>query len=131
VKGNQAATVTGSRSLQFWAAADAQREQLTLGILRDRGFATLAEAPVTLRLAAQGAAQAQIVRDSAFARLVESGGPLSGSDRERGAHKVWAAASDRLLRHVQVVGLERVAPAVPTLNDYMAHRAGRTGGDAA
>jgi hypothetical protein len=127
VRGNRAAVITGSRSVKFWQAAEVQREQLTLGILRDRGFASLADAPVALRLAAQGAAQAQIVRDSAFARLVECGGPLSGSDRERGAHKIWAAACDRLLRHVQTLGYERVPPALPTLADYMA----QSGGDAA
>lgn len=114
VRGNRAAVITGTRSARFWAAAEAQREQLTVGILRDHGFENLAEAPVALRLAAQGAAQAEIIRDSAFARLVECGGPLSGSDRERGAHRVWAAACDRLLRHIQVLGLARRSRTLPS-----------------
>lgn len=117
-RGNRAAVVTGSRSIKFWNAAEAQRDELTAGILADRGY-RIDDAPVSLRLAAQGAAQAQIVRDAAFARMIEAGGPLSGSDRERGAHKIWAAASDRLLRHVQTIGYDRAEPKLPSISEYL------------
>ena len=118
-RGNRAAVVTGARSVQFWQEAEAALDEMASSILADRGFA-YADAPVALRLAARGAAQAAIVRDAAYTRMVESGGPLSGSDRERGAHKIWAAASDRVLRHTQAIGYERKATDLPTITDYLA-----------
>ena len=120
-RGNRAAVVTGSRSVQFWQAAEAALEEMTVAILADRGCA-YADAPVALRLAARGAAQAVLIREAAFARMTESGGPLSGSDRERGAHKIWAAASDRVLRHTQAIGYERKTTELPTIASYLASK---------
>lgn len=118
-RGNTAAVVTGARSLQFWAAAEAHRQAIRAGILADKGFAREQDAPVALRLAADGAAQAQLVRDSAFARMIEDGGPLSGTGRERGPHKIFATNSDRVLRHVQAIGFDRVAQTTQTLEQVM------------
>ncbi|MEO7189494.1 MAG: hypothetical protein ABI051_00410 [Vicinamibacterales bacterium] len=112
-RGNRAAQITGARSVQFWEAADSLRRDLAAGILHDRGY-SFDDAPVALRLTALGLAEAQIVRDSAFARMVELGGPLTGKDRERGAHRVWSQASDRVLRHTSAIGFERAAPRVKT-----------------
>ncbi len=78
-------------------------------MLTDRGH-TDEDAPRALRLAAEGIAQAVLVRNSAFARMVEGGGPLSSSGRERRAFAVWTAALDRLERHLRLVGIERTAP---------------------
>jgi hypothetical protein len=122
--GNGAALVTGATSVAFWTEAEAALEATAAGILADRGHGALDAAPVALRLAARGAAQAALVRDAAYRRMLESGGPLSGSDRERGAHRVWAAASDRLLRHAQAIGFARVAQPAASPLDYIAGKVG-------
>ncbi|MCX6539599.1 MAG: hypothetical protein NT151_11810 [Acidobacteria bacterium] len=105
--GNTAAMVVGDRSAQFWRAQDATRREIVGAVIADSGH-TPDDAPRALQIAAEGIAQAALVRDAAFDRMVESGGPLTSKDRGRRSLTVWLAASDRLLRHLQVVGLRRV-----------------------
>jgi hypothetical protein len=78
------------------------------------------DAPTALLEAADGAAQALLIRNSAFLRLVESGGPTTLHDRRRTALDVWERASDRALRHLQVIGFERAPRRVPTLAEALA-----------
>jgi len=108
MSGNRAAMIVGDRSVQFWQACEGTRRDIVTAVLQDSGH-TLADAPRALRLAAEGIAQAALVRDAAFDRMVETGGPLTSRDRGRRSLTVWLAASDRLLRHLQVIGLERQA----------------------
>jgi hypothetical protein len=104
------ALVTGEHSALFWVGAEAVRQELTCKLLRDRGVAD--DPPTALLEAANGAAQALIIRDSAFRRLVESGGPTTLHDRRRTALDVWESASDRALKHLQVIGFDRQQKAI-------------------
>lgn len=54
-----------------------------------------------------------------FDRMVESGGSLTSRDRGRRSLTVWLAASDRLLRHLQVIGLRRLPRPVEAPLDYI------------
>src|SRR2546422_296730 len=105
-RGNRAAFVTGSRSAQFWTAHGAAIRDIVRDVIEDAGYTT-DDAPRALRLAADGAAQAALLRDSAFVRVVESGGPMTASGRTRRAFAVWTTATDRLERHLRLVGLKR------------------------
>ncbi len=118
VRGNQAATITGARSIAFWREAEAAKYELAAAVCRDLGHAGLEDAPVTVRQTALGLAQAAIVRDSAWQRLIENGGPLTGKDRERGAHRIWAGNADRVLRHTSTLGLERKLPPALSPTEY-------------
>lgn len=75
-------------------------------MLADAGH-TPQTATATLRMAAESLSQAVLVRDSAFERLAESGGPLSASGRARRAFTAWLQATDRVERHLRLLGLER------------------------
>jgi len=111
--------VVGHRSAEFWSEHEAQRRSLQRAIVTDAGH-TLEDAPKTLQIAADGLSQAVLVRDSAYARMVESGGPLTSKGRTRRAFSVWCAALDRVERHVRVLGLRRVPKPVKTLEEVMA-----------
>ncbi len=115
--GNRAALVVGERSAAFWAAQESTRRDIVEAVLQDSGH-TADDAPRALCIAAEGIAQAAIVRDSAFDRMVESGGPLTSKGRGRRCLTAWLAASDRLLRHLQAVGFKRVPRAIGTIEDY-------------
>jgi hypothetical protein len=104
-KGNRAAVVTGGRSTAFWAAQEAHRRAIVAEVLRDHGQA--GEPSYALRASADGLAQSTILRDSAFERLLEMGGPLTENDRHRSAFPVWQACSASVERHARLLGLER------------------------
>jgi hypothetical protein len=104
--GNKAALIVGDRSAAFWNDVDALKRDIARQLVSDAGF-TDDDAPEALRRVADGLAQAVLVRDSAFQRLVESGGPLTSSGRARRAFAVWVAACDRVERHAKVLGLQR------------------------
>jgi hypothetical protein len=106
IRGNVAALVTGERSRQFWLAAERERRATRAALLRQRGYASAQDAPPALVAVADGAAQALLVRDGCFNRLVESGGPTTTKDRHRAVLRAWEAASDRALKHLQAIGLE-------------------------
>ena len=105
--GNVAAVVVGERSAAFWAAHEAARRETRRAVIEDAGYHEH-DAPEALQLAADGIGQARLLRDSAFLRVVESGGPMTAKGRARRAFTVWLAASDRLERYLRLVGLARV-----------------------
>ncbi len=117
--GNRAALVTGERSRQFWEAADAERRAKRAALLRQRGFASEADAPPALVAVADGCAQAVILRDATFNRVIELGGPTTTHDRRRDVLKVWENASDRALRHLQAVGLETQERDAMSIEQYI------------
>jgi hypothetical protein len=92
----------------FWQAHENARREIRQDVLADVGY-TEAEAPRTLGIAVESIAQATLIRDSAYIRLVEAGGPLASSGRVRRAFVVWSAAVDRLERHLRLVGVQRRA----------------------
>ena len=103
VPGNKAALVVGARSVAFWKEHAAARREIRRAVLEDAGYAADADAPRALHLLADGLAQAALVRDSAFLRMVEAGGPLTGSDRVRRVHGVWLSSLDRVLNAVRAL----------------------------
>ncbi len=105
--GNRAALMVGQHSTAFWAQQAEARREMAVAIITDAGY-TAADVPRALQLAADGIAQASLLRDSAFLRVVESGGPLTSTGRTRRAFAVWMAAADRLEKNLGLVGLRRV-----------------------
>jgi hypothetical protein len=98
----------GEHAGTFWREQAEARQAIEQAIIRDAGHGD-DDAPEALRLAAASIAQAALVQQSAFARLVESGGPLTARGRTRKAFSVWQAASDRLERGLRLVGTSRKA----------------------
>src|ERR1700676_1395472 len=89
--GNKAALVTGAHSAAFWRAQEEARREIVRAVVEDAGHAP-DDAPRALRLAADGIAQAVLLRDAAFQRVVESGGPMTSAGRVRRAYQVWLTA---------------------------------------
>ena len=126
------ALVTGKRSELFWKAAAEAQSDIVRAVLRDKG-STIEDAPETLRREAEGLAQAVLLRDSAFLRVVESGGPLSSSDRARRAFQVWSVCDGRVERHVRTIGTDRVPSGALNVkgmspDEYIAAQRQREGG---
>ncbi len=107
-RGNQLSVITGSRSRQFWIAAESQRREMRMALLRQRGYDREVDAPPALVAVADGCAQALLVRDGSFNRLIEQGGPTTLRGRHRAVLTTWQMASDRALKHLQAIGLQRV-----------------------
>ena len=63
------------------------------------------------------------LRDSAYVRIVESGGPLTSNGRTRRAYGVWLSASDRVERHLRLISLEQVPKLASSLPQYLKQRA--------
>ncbi len=101
------AVVTASRSIVFWEQQAAYRQQVADDVIADAGIRPGDPVPRALALAADGIAQASIIRDSAFARMVEEAGPLTLHGRQRRAFLVWTAATDRVEKYLRLVGLSR------------------------
>lgn len=104
-RGNLAAAVVGEHSQVFWNEQNATVDGEIERIVRGLGHSATT-APETLLVAARGLAQAGIVRDAAFARMTELGGPLSAAGRPRRAFDVWLAASERVDRTLRVLGVD-------------------------
>lgn len=98
---------TGQRSAIAQAATEAVRSEISAAVLRDAGY-TEQDAPEALRRVADGLAQSVLVRDSAFARVAEAGGPLTSSDRARRAFDVWLRTAQAVERMARTIGLRRV-----------------------
>ncbi len=116
--GNQTALVAGHRSAAFWKAQAAALRELEDAVLSDAGHSR-ESAPEALKQAASGLAQAVTIRDSAFSRVSESGGPLTSAGRTRRALVVWVQACDRVERHLRLVGLKREPKLAPTLDEVL------------
>jgi hypothetical protein len=112
------ALVVGQGSLTFWCEHEEARCEIREAVLRDAGH-TVADAPRALLIAAESIAQATLIRDSAYTRLAEAGGPLAASGRVRRAFRVWESAVDRVERHVRLVGLRSAPRRVPSLDEVM------------
>jgi hypothetical protein len=117
-KGNACALVAGERSVAFWAALASVRAKIEASVIRDQGH-TPDDAPAALRFAADSIAQARLIQLSAFERMKAGGGPLSSADRPRRSFLVWQAATDRLERHLRLVGLRRVPKEPESLASYL------------
>lgn len=110
----------GQHSQTFWDAQDDARRELRAAIIADAGHST-DDAPRALSLAAESIAQATLVRDAAFARIIEAGGPLTSRGRTRRAFSVWLTSLDRLERNLRLVGLRRIPKPVDPLQAVRDH----------
>lgn len=119
LRNNGLALFIGVTSVAFWQQHAAARREIAEAIIRDAGFAE-DDAPRALQIAADGVAQAKIVRDASYIYMAEAGGPFSSSGKARRVFAVWVAAMDRLERQLRLVGLERKTRPVPSVTEIMA-----------
>jgi hypothetical protein len=112
------ALLTGERSVVRWKAQSDAVRTIADAVVQDAGHAP-PDAPQTLQAAASGLAQALLIRDSAFERISEAGGPLTSAGRGRRAFVVWLAASQRVSELVRLLGVRRVPKPAPSLQDYL------------
>jgi hypothetical protein len=108
--------------MTFWAAVDGARNDIRRALISDQGLTEI-DAPRALLAIADGFAQATFIRDSAFQRITEAGGPLTSADRGRRAFAVWESASASVERHARLLGLKRVAKPVADPLAYVEGRA--------
>jgi hypothetical protein len=106
--GNRTAVVVGQFSERFWAAEADARQAIRAAVVSAKGH-TECDAPPMLACTAESVAQSVLIRDSAYQRIAESGGPLASSGRVRRSFAVWCAAVDTLERATRLLGLERTA----------------------
>lgn len=122
------ALVVGNRGAAFWRQHEEARQEIRKAIIADQGLSET-DAPRALQLAAESIAQAVLVRDSAYTRLVEAGGPLSSSGRTRRCFTVWAMSVDRVERHLKLVGLKKTPKGVATSFAEALRAAPKVGGE--
>jgi hypothetical protein len=115
--GNRASLLIGAKSARFWNAASEARRELRESVIADAGH-SLDDAPKALQIASDGLAQATLVRDSAFARLVESGGPFTVHGRARQVFTAWLSACERVDRSLRLLGLKRT-PKEQDVHDWL------------
>lgn len=104
--GNTASVVVGQHGRRFWDSVSGAIAAHSAAILADLGH-TPDSAPIALETAVRGLAQASALRDSAFERVAEAGGPSTLRGRQRAAFRIWVEASDRVAAHLRLVGLAR------------------------
>jgi hypothetical protein len=112
------ALATNEHSELFRKATEAARHEIAGAVLRDQGHDE-ESAPEVLRHAAAGFAQSVLLRDSAFARVAEAGGPMTSGDRTRRAFEVWVKAATAAERLARVIGLQRVPKPAASPIDYI------------
>jgi len=110
---NPAGRVVGHRGAQFWAEHERLYRDTCEEIAADLGHDSYQDAPAAARAGISGLAQAVIIRDSAYRRVLEDGGPLSAKGRTRRAATVQERYDRRAESWARLLGLKRVpAPAV-------------------
>jgi hypothetical protein len=105
------ALVVGSQSAVFWREHEGAVKRITDAVIRDAGYAE-DDAPEALRIAATSLARAALIDESAYLRMVESGGPIAASGRTRRAFTVWLQAVDRIATLSRLLGLRRTSRAM-------------------
>jgi len=91
-------------------------------ILTDGGDAD--DPTFTRESTARQLARVEFLLDSTFEQLVATGGPFSSRGRIRAVHTALMQLADRHLALVRLLGLERRARPVETLQDYLARQYG-------
>lgn len=104
---NPAGLVVGHRGRHFWREHDRMYRGTCEEIAVDLGHDSYDDAPAAARAAISGLAQAVLVRDSAYRRVVEDGGPLSSKGRVRRAAKVQQDYDRRAESWARQLGLKR------------------------
>jgi hypothetical protein len=99
---------SGEASAQWWAAAAGAVEERAAGALADKGHPNAQDAPAVMRQAALAWARAEVLAESCWWRVAESGGPLASSGKVRAAFKAWQSADARCESWARLLGLQRV-----------------------
>lgn len=115
VAGNTARVTTGERSAAQWSALEllkadvVRRVRADLGVLND-------DAAQTLAGVVDAYAEAHLLRASMFVRLVEQGGPVTAKGKQRALYAAYTRALEQEVKLAQLLGLERKARALGTLD---------------
>lgn len=120
IPGNLTATKSGAKSLAFWSAAAPAVHQLAAEVLADQGHADVGSAPAVMRKAALALARAEVLAESCWWRVAESGGPLASSGKVRASFAAWQAADKRAESWARLLGVQRVPRAPESLETYLA-----------
>lgn len=114
--GNSCALKVGEHSAAFWAGAQAAQHEIMTAVLRDLGHGDEASAPAAVTAVVRNLAQGVLLRDAAFSKIVEQGGPQTEpTSRARAALRIWAESADKVLAAAKVIGLARVPKPAPSL----------------
>jgi hypothetical protein len=104
-RGNLVALKTGERSRQQFDLQATERRDLSDAILKQLGHTDMSAAPETLKRFVDGTTQAVLLRDSAFLRVIESGGAITSNGRQRAAYAVWLKARNAAAADLETLGL--------------------------
>jgi hypothetical protein len=113
--GGHAKTLAGS-ALLLEQLGPVKRE-IVARVVTDRGLD--ADAPETLAGVIDGYAEARLLRQAMWVRLIESGGPVTGKGKKRALFDAYCSALDRETKLAQVIGLDRRARPVVDGVEYL------------
>lgn len=103
MRGNRAASITGHHGAAWRREHEAEIRAMADEIARDYGYRSFDAAPLTFRIVARGLARTTKVEDTAYWRMMEIGGPVADSGKERRAYRVWADTNSDLARDLKGV----------------------------
>jgi hypothetical protein len=126
VAGNVAPGTTLARSVGFWSAVADVKAQLVARVQSDIGNAS--DPAETMIGLIDGYAEARLFRQAMGVRLVELGGPVTAKGKARALYSAYLGALDREMRLAQLLGLERRARKVASLEDVLAAHEESNGG---
>jgi hypothetical protein len=113
MRGNQAATIVGQHGAAWRREHEAEIRTMADRLVRDAGYLSLDSAPLSLQIVAIAVARTTKVADTAYWRMMEIGGPVADSGKERRAYRVWADSNSDLARDLKGVMSEMVAAQPP------------------
>lgn len=114
---NVAAGTTLARSAAFWSAVEPAKRELVERVRAD--LAIDGSSVETLLGLIDGYVEARLFRTSMFLRLVDLGGPITTKGKARALYRAYLEALDRETKLAQVLGLERRAKTVPSLDEVL------------
>lgn len=117
VAGTLAGGTTLERSEQFWSAVEPVKRELVAHVRTDLAVDAGTTEPLIGLIDAY--AEVRLFRTSMFLRLVDLGGPITTKGKARALYRAYLAALDRETKLAQVLGLERRAKPVSSLEDVM------------
>lgn len=117
-KHNAASVKTWRDSTMLKADLAPLKADLVARVYVDLGL-TADEVPEVMRTCIDMWAEATILRQVAFTRLSQQGGPITNKGRTRALLATWQTAFDRELRVAERIGLERRAKPAQSLHDWL------------
>jgi len=126
-KGNTASVIIGHKSQRFWLAAAELVDREAHRLIQDAGYRAKDEpcrcgrsscvcppvVPEPLVLAAYAMSRAAICEGGLWTRMLEVGGPISATGRQRGIFTQWATAGTAFSRAFADYRQARVLPRQP------------------